>query len=297
MSQAWDDKFSNWASPPGQAEQDRCDNAVRAVRAAVSANSALSAIKAISIFSQGSYRNRTNVHAESDVDICVCCADSVFFDLPAGTTAAQFNLTVPAPYTFVQFRADVGAALVAYFGTSSVSSGSKAFDIHENTYRIAADVVPVFEYRHYAQLGAPPVVGTGFLSGDRRIINYPEQHYSNGVTKNDETGRRFKAFARILKRLRCEMMDAGRESARGIQSFAIESMVWNVPSPLFGQPELTADLRSAIAHLWTGTKTDNECSNWKEVNGIKPLFHTSQAWTRDQAHTFLLDAWSFAELG
>jgi len=297
MSRDWDETFAAWAAPPGQTEQDKCDNAVQAIRKAVSSSPSLSARTDIQIFPQGSYRNRTNVRAESDVDICVCCSGSVYFDIPAGTTPAQFSLTVPAPYSYEQFRADVGAALMAHFGPSSVKQGSKAFDIHENTYRVSADAVPVFEYWNFLQLGAPPQrLGTGFHSGGNRIINYPEQHYANGVAKNEATGRRFKAIVRILKRLRFALSDAGVVSAKGMASYAIESMVWNVPSPRFGGATLRDDLRSVILYLSNEAEEGKASNTWTEVNGIKPLFGPSQPWTREQARDFLFHAWKYVEL-
>lgn len=77
MSDNWEDKFTSWASPPGQTEQTKCDNAVSVIHNAIDASSALSS-RAITVFAQGSYRNRTNVRADSDVDVCVLCRDSMF---------------------------------------------------------------------------------------------------------------------------------------------------------------------------------------------------------------------------
>jgi hypothetical protein len=293
----WETRFAEWASPPAPTEQEKCERAVRAVKTAIDASPALS-IRNVRVFVQGSYRNRTNVRAESDVDVCVCCSDSMFCDVPPGATRTQFGIdSSPIRYPFDQFRREVGAALVAKFGTTSVRAGRKAFDIHENTYRISADAVPSFDYFSY-RFGAPPVVGTAFVSEGKRIINYPEQHYTNGVSKNDETAKRFKAVARIIKRLRYEMLTAGSyPSAAKVQSYELESLVWNVPSPLFRiSSDLRADVQSALIHAWNGLETDETCAAWTEVNGIKPLFNPEQSWTRGDARTFLLDAWGYAEL-
>ena len=293
--QEWDDRLAAWASPPGKTEQEKCDNAVRAIRAAIDASPTLSA-RSISVFPQGSYRNRTNVRTESDVDVCVCCSDSIFFDLPAGTTPEQFGIRTPAPYGFAQFRADVSAALVARFGAGSVKAGSKAYTVHENASRIAADAVPVFEYRNY-QYSVPPAIGTAFLADGRRINNYPEQHYSNGVAKNDATARRFKMITRILKRLRYEMTNEGVAIAEELASFEIESLVWNVPIPLFGAATLREDLVRVMGHVYVNTEDDQKCAAWKEVNGIKPLFGPAQPWGRTDVRPFLERVWEFAELG
>src|SRR2546426_7366713 len=44
-------------------------------------------------------------------------------------------------YTYDQYKRDVEEALVNYFGRSAVVGRNKAFDVHENTYRVDADVV------------------------------------------------------------------------------------------------------------------------------------------------------------
>jgi hypothetical protein len=126
--QEWNYRFAAWAKPPGKTEQEKCDNAVRAIRAAIAVSQALSA-HSVKAFPQGSYRSGTNVRAESDVDVCVSCPDSIFFDLPPGTTPDQFGITVPAPYGFAQYRTDVGTALTAHFGAPSVRTGSKPWKV------------------------------------------------------------------------------------------------------------------------------------------------------------------------
>ena len=59
------------------AERDgaRCDRAVKSIKDAVAADATL-ASKTVRTFPQGSYRNRTNVRQDSDVDVCVLCERS-----------------------------------------------------------------------------------------------------------------------------------------------------------------------------------------------------------------------------
>lgn len=64
----------------------------------------------------------------------------------------------------------------------------------------------------------------------RSIINWPEQHYRNGVDKNSATGRRYKRAVRILKMLRNEMAKQGVRAAQPIPSFLAECLVWNAPA-------------------------------------------------------------------
>jgi hypothetical protein len=289
---SWEDIFQSWGRPPGQTEQEKCDNAVRAVRKAIDASTALDG-RSVAVFAQGSYRNRTNVRADSDVDVCVLCSDSMFFDLPEGKTAADFGIVMPAEYLYGQFKDDVGSALASYFGKGAITRGNKAFDIHENTYRVDADVVACFEYLRYQDDGVHPT-GTAFLPDQgARIINWPEQNYQSGVSKNDATGRRFKSVVRILKRLRNAMEEKNMTEAKPISSFLVECLVWNVPNEGFGHDTHTADVRWALAHLFNNTRSCDDCKEWGEINELKYLFRSVQPWTMEQAHSFVSAAWDY----
>src|SRR3981081_3462706 len=79
MARDWEAQLRAWATPPGAAEKQKIDTAESEVRAAIRASSALNA-RQVEVFAQGSYRNRTNVPRESDVDICVRCNDTFFYD-------------------------------------------------------------------------------------------------------------------------------------------------------------------------------------------------------------------------
>lgn len=288
----WEDTFQSWGKPPSTSEQEKCDNAVRAVRRAIEGSEALEG-RSLNVFAQGSYRNRTNVRADSDVDVCVLCTDSIFFDLPDGKAPADFGITTPATYPFGQFKNDVGAALASYFGRSGVTRGKKAFDLHANTCRVDADVVPCFQYDWHQDNGICSI-GTAFLiDHGKRINNWPEQSYDNGVIKNDATSRRFKSVVRILKRLRNSMDEDGIAAAKPIPSFLIECLVWNVPDDHFGHPTYTGDVRAALAYLFNNTMKREDCEEWGEINELKYLFWSGQPWTWGQAHAFISAAWDY----
>src|SRR5712691_4130889 len=116
---SWEDKFHTWAQPPSETEQEKCENAERVIRKAIEASAAMES-RSVLVFPQGSYRNRTNVKMDSDVDICVMCRDSFFFALPDGMTAVDFGISTPAAYPYAQFKNDVGAALTSYLGAGAV---------------------------------------------------------------------------------------------------------------------------------------------------------------------------------
>lgn len=291
MMHDWENTFSSWAKPPGKTEQERCENAERAIRNAIAASDKLNR-RDIKVFAQGSYRNNTNVRKDSDVDVGILCYDTFFMDLPEGYTRENFRID-PTTYQYKQFKDEVGEALIAYFGKSSVLRGNKAFDIHENSYHVDADVAPFFEHRRYSTDGS-------YLSGVElqpdnggKVINWPEQHYQNGVSKNTETNRRFKALVRIIKSLCNEMSDKGITEAKPILGFLIECLVWNVPNDQFGYSTYKSDVRSCLAFLFNNTMNDEQCSEWGEVSELKYLFRGRQKWTRQQAHSFISAAWDY----
>jgi predicted nucleotidyltransferase len=292
----WETVFSTWGGPPSATERQKCENAERAIRNAIDASEELSS-KDIEVFVQGSYANRTNVRQESDVDICVLCKNTFFPDYSMSDGLNNEILGYSdADYRYAQFKNNMETALKAHFGAISVTRGNKAFDVHANTYRVAADVVACFEHRRF--------IGTAesnrYYSGTQllpdtggKIINWPRQNYANGVEKNDETGRRFKAVVRILKRLRNEMVINGHVAAEPIPSYLIECLVWNVPNDGLGHAEYQGDVRYALAHLWNETRTDDGCNQWREINGLKYLFRSNQPWQRDQVNGFLAAAWNY----
>ncbi len=287
----WEDAFSSWAQPPAKTEQERCENAERSVRNAINASDRLKN-RNIKVFAQGSYRNNTNVRQDSDVDIGILCYDVFYDQLPEGAKKEDFDI-IPADYDYSTFKSEVESALVAYFGKTSVSRGNKAFNIRENSYHVEADVAPFFEHRRYS-------VDKSYISGVElrpdnvgRVINWPEQHYNNGVSKNNDTNRRFKALVRIIKSLCNYMADQGIVIAKSTPSFLIECLTWNVPNDNFGKYTYSDDLRACLAFLFNNTISDDKCIEWGEVSELKYLFKGSQKWTREQAHNFVSSAWDF----
>jgi hypothetical protein len=298
----WEQTFRDWSKPASDTEEQRCENAVKMVRDAVNADEAL-AKHTIEVFAQGSYASGTNVKRESDVDICVRIMDVVYpnFTFAVGFTEQDTGL-IDSSYSYAQYKADVETALVRKFGRAGVTRGSKAFDVHENSYRVDADVVPCFEHRRYTSRTANGKFlwhsGAEFRPDNGgRIINWPQQNVENGTEKNKATGSRYKYLVRAFKRLRNEMEEAGVTAAKPIPSYLIECLMWNVPNSLIGSDEYTADAKAALAHLYGATKADEGCKDWGEVNELKYLFRGEPPWTRQQANDFTVAAWRYVEFG
>jgi hypothetical protein len=287
----WEAAFRDWAKPPGKTEQERCDNAVSAIRNAIKASDKLRT-RGVSVFAHGSYRNNTNVRKDSDVDIEIFRTDTFFYDLPEGTTPESFGI-IPGSYRYEQFKNEVEEALVEYFGRSAVKRGNKAFDVHETSHHVEADVAAFFDYRRY-QADGTYLEGVALQTDkqNRRVINWPEQHYENGVHKNNATGTRFKSIVRVLKALSNEMTERGVEAA-DVPGYLIECLVWNVPNSDFQDSTYWADVRAALAFLFNNTRSHEDCKEWGEVSDLIYLFHSGQKWTWLQAHAFTSAAWDY----
>jgi hypothetical protein len=288
-----DERINSWAQGPGTTEDQKCQNAEQAVQKAIASNAQLETMD-VSVFTQGSYRARTNVRKESDVDLCVCLNSTFSTNYPPGKTDADYGLR-DSDFTFGVFKDLVGKALTSYFGSDYVKRGNKAFDVHENSYRVDADVLPALQHRRYFRDGSNKYhEGIYFKTDDgSRIGNWAEQNYQNGVTKNDETRRYYKRVVRIVKRLRYQMEEDGIAAARSIPSFLVECLIWNVPSSGFFHTTYKDDLQYALAHTFNATINDERCKEWGEVNELKYLFRANQKWTREQAHSFLSAAWDY----
>lgn len=299
----WEATFRSWSRPPSDTEDERCENASRMVRDALWASAALRG-HTVEVFAQGSYRNNTNVRAQSDVDICVRYMDVFYADYThaPGLTGAQLGF-VDATYSPATFKADVESALRAHFGWANVERGNKVLVVRENTYRVSADVAPTFERRRYSTAGGRPSYQSGVLlfpDAGGQIENWPQQHYDNGVAKNERTGRRFKALVRIFKRLRDEMAERGYYPPVGTappKSLFIESLVCNVPDDRFGHTTFTEDVHRALIYLVVNTGDAGASAEWGEVSERKYLFRGRPDWSREQAFAFVAACWRYVGLG
>lgn len=220
----------------------------QSVRTALSANSSpiqdrLSSGK-VEVYLQGSYKNSTNVRADSDVDIIVQLNSTWGRDLSALDSDERQRYDAAyssATYLWDHFRSDVLAALRAYYDASAITEGSKAIRLEAGSSRLAADIVPALLYRHYRYFrGTTDQSYTGGIKfyerpGRREIINYPKTHYENGVTKNaaDRTDGWYKPVIRMFKNARTRLVDQGIVVHDRSPSYFLECLLYNVPDDAF----------------------------------------------------------------
>lgn len=214
------------------------------IRNALVANSSPVKDKNFEIYLQGSYKNDTNIHGESDVDVVVQLNSTFHYDLSAlpGNESLLFKQIYPsaAIYLWNNFRADVLNALRAYCGASKISEGNKSLKAGEESGRLPADIVVCLQYRKYQRFLSQSY--EQFVEGiilytlreNRIVINFPKSHYDNGVEKNASTNGWYKPTVRVLKNARTYLINHNLIEGSLASSYFIECLLYNVPNSQFG---------------------------------------------------------------
>jgi hypothetical protein len=262
------------------------------VRAALAANTSAIRQMDYDVFLQGSYRNDTNVRADSDVDIVV--RYNSIFGYNIGTVPPQQAQLINAQYSnaiyrWAHFRTQVLAALRSYYGNNLVEETNRCLRLAAAPGRVAGDIVPAIPFKNYNYFYGPNaeshVEGIQFEDQNGRVIaNYPDQHYDNGVAKNsvNRTGGRFKRTVRMFKNARARSVDRGFLADGVASSYFVDCLIWNAPDNLFS-PSLQNSYCNIVNHLNGAVLTEFPCRN-----GIIRLFGTSpEQWTEVKARQLI----------
>lgn len=185
---------------------------------------------------QGSYKNDTNIRGDSDVDMIIKPKNIIYHDWNALSTSDQYKLKSSLQdslYTWADFRTFVLNALRSKFHVF-VQEGNKSIKIKPGLSRLAVDVVTCLRYRKYYHLSSF-VEGIIFftLQDERRIINYPEQHYRNGTEKNSCTRDRYKQTVRMFKNARNHLINTRKINQNLAPSYFLECLIYNAPNYTF----------------------------------------------------------------
>lgn len=289
---ALEDKLSGWTGPSSTTEQKKQERTERMIREAVKEHPAFNGVD-LDIYAKGSYANNTNVKADSDVDIAVQCGECVYWD-EATKGSHPSSSTYEGIWTPAKLRSELEAALKKKFPSQVDTSGSTAFRINSSTARVDADVVPCFDYRYYFSSGSYREGAKVFKKDNTSLVNYPQQQLDNGRAKNKRTDQYYKKAVRIMKRVENAMVTDGKH--REVPSFFVECLVYNCPDNIFLEPTWTKTVQGIIVHVWQeldGDEPSEESERWFEVNGCKFLFHSAQAWSRQDGRDFVKAAWNY----
>ena len=249
------------------------------------------AARGTSVYLQGSYKNDTNVHGDSDVDV-VISTDAVYYsdtsNLPADQKQAYDGTFSPATYLVSDFKSEVVGWLTKKF-PNAVTVGNKAAYIKGSGGRRDADVVIAAEYRYYYDFpsGGKPRYETGicfFTPANTQIVNYPKLHTENCTSKNQSTPW-FKRTVRTYKNLRNKMIADGDINPGLAPSYFIEGLLYNVPIDRFGGT-YTQNFNNTLDWLVQADRSRFECAN-----RMFYLFHaTSPVTCRAENCTTFLNA-------
>jgi len=297
-------QLANWTKPAFDNEDQRRVSTEKMIREAVRGHPLLRTLP-IDVYAKGSYKNNTNVRRDSDVDVAVEYTGIQFSDYGSNTSREEvWRARGLEPYSgafdsgqghmdIAAFKGAIGQAMSSAFGPAAVTRHNKVFTVRESSRLLAADVVPCTTYRNYF---GPSSYQQGIrLLPDRDpghwITNYPQQHYENGVGKNERTSRRFKCVVRIMKNLENRMVADGAHPE--VASYLVESVVYGCPDHCFAGSTWASRVRAVISHAWSDTENVGCEKQWFEVNDIKYLFHTWQKWDRADARSFVHAAWQY----
>lgn len=254
------------------------------------------------VFGKGSYYNNTNVRSNSDIDICVSYRNTFKFRLPLGDTPERHDITlVDEPFTYDKFKSELSELLKDKFGQDNIAVKNKCIHVKENTYHSEIDVVPTWYHRSYvsSQSNSYNEGVVLWTPTHEMVLNYPKQHYDNGVNKNNLTRRRYKSLVRIVKNLKYKMEETDYYNNSRITSFLLESLVYNIPNTCFLCNQEVYDwntiVRTFIVYVWNKTKDDCDVwQSWPEVSGLLPLM-SNHKWSRNDVHEFMYKLWNFLE--
>lgn len=293
------EQLSVMSQPASDTEEEKLERARKQVVDAIQGTHIASTCD---VFGKGSYYNNTNIRLNSDMDISVSYRNTFKFRLPSGDTPERHNITiVDEPYTYDKFKSDLAGLLKMKFGIENVIVKNKCIHVKENTYHSDIDVVPTWYHRTYLSTMTNTYHEGVVLwtPSHETVLNYPMQHYNNGVNKNNLTKRRYKSLVRIVKNLKCKMEEEHFYTNPQITSFLLESLVYNLPNTCFlcnlEVYDWNTIVRAFIVYVWNKTKDDSDgWKNWTEVSGLLPLM-SNHKWTNEDVHEFMYKLWNFLE--
>ncbi|WP_406443053.1 nucleotidyltransferase [Streptomyces sp. NBC_01613] len=289
-----EEKLSSWTGPSSNTEQDKQVRTERMIREAVKGHASFDNCK-LEVYAKGSYANNTNVKTDSDVDIAVQCGEAVYWN-DESPDAGDPGTPYTGIWSPTKLRAELKAALNAKFPGQVDDSGSTAFRINSSTARVEADVIPCFDYHYYFTSGGHREGARVFKKDGTPLENFPKQQLERGASKNTATNLRYKKAVRIMKRVENAMVTA--DVHREVPSFFVECLVYNCPDAILKRSTWTEVVRGIIVHTWEGLEGSEptaDSERWLEVSECKYLFHSAQAWDRQDGRDFAQAAWDYLD--
>jgi predicted nucleotidyltransferase len=231
------------------------------------------------IYPQGSYANKTNISADSDVDLVIALR-SAFFANKEELTQRELEeyekYYQQASITWRRFREVVVDLLRSWY---FVEEKSKCVKVRSNLIRLPADVLVALDHRHYKAFPGffeqIHIDGVQFYTLDEvKIINFPREHIQACKNKNDLVSGHYRPVVRIAKNVRNMLIadDKTGLSAGSAPSYFLESLLWNVPDQCF-RDNLPQAYRNVVRWL---RENPDKLADMKFPNQMATLFGQAQ---------------------
>jgi len=248
------------------------------------------------IYLQGSYKNTTNIRGNSDVDVVVEFK-SIFYsnknELPPDQLKAFNEYHEDGKYTLKQFKDVIIKELASYYGERMVREGNKSINVKGNGGRLDADVVCCAQYREYRSFSRSNP--TNYIRGitfwqkndGKQIRNFPNPHYDNGVSKNKESGSKYKPTIRIFKNMKARLVELNRINSSLAPSYYVECLLYNVASRNFNQSYFQ-DIIGIVLDYLAKVSDDGGLSKLICQNECRSLFSgIDPHWDEEHCKSFL----------
>ena len=248
------------------------------------------------IYLQGSYKNSTNIRGNSDVDIVVELS-SIFYNnkhqLPPEQLSEFDAYFGSGKYTLEAFKKVVFDHLVNRYGRENVLEGNKSIKVKGANGRLDADVVCCAQYREYKSFSRSNtsnyVQGITFWQKNDgvQIRNFPKLHYDNGVSKNQNSGSKYKSTTRIINNIKARLVDLNRISIDLAPSYYVECLLYNVPSGNYNQTYYQ-DIIGIILDFLATQSDAGRLAGFVCQNECRPLFSGKDPhWDEESCKLFL----------
>ena len=117
-----------------------------------------------------------------------------------------------------------------------------------------------------------------FVSNQRWVVSYPEQHHAKGLRKKRGTNGRYKRTIRIFKSARNHLIENDAIGDGTAPSYFIECLLHNIPNNLF-RPSFSESYSGIMKYLSTTSLKQFKCQN-----EVQELFGSSRdLWNVDEA--------------
>lgn len=244
------------------------------------------------VYPQGSYANKTNIAADSDVDIVIALR-SAFYPNKDGLSEREIEEYSThyqkSELTWHNFREAVVSVLRSNY---LIQERTKCIKVRSNLIRLPADVLIALDYRHYTSFPSlfeqTFIEGVQFYTSDNtKIINYPKSHIRACARKNNHVAGRYRCIVRVAKNARNSVIadDKTQIGAGAAPSYFLESLLWNVPDHCY-RHDLPKAYREVVRWLYENFE---DLKSKDFPNGMVKLFGEAQdaVWRKSEAQTII----------